>query len=63
MPYALERFGNQAIVINTKTGKHFSTNPIPLASAKRQIRLLQRKEHEKAPKRIAPVVETPTTQG
>lgn len=40
MPYALERWGNKAIVTNTQTGHHFSTSPIPLANAKAQLRLL-----------------------
>lgn len=41
MPYALERWGkNKAIVVNSQTGKHFSTSPIPLATAKKQMRLL-----------------------
>jgi hypothetical protein len=40
MPYALEKFGHKAIVINTQTGHHFSRQPIPLASAKAQLRLL-----------------------
>jgi bifunctional DNA-binding transcriptional regulator/antitoxin component of YhaV-PrlF toxin-antitoxin module len=40
MPYFLERYGNKAIVVNTKTGKHHSLEPIPLKNAKAQMRLL-----------------------
>ena len=46
MPYALERWGNKAIVVNSKTGKHFSNSPIPLVNAKKQMRLLYLKEKE-----------------
>ena len=48
MPYALERWGNKAIVVNTKTGKHFSNSPIPLTNAKKQMSLLNMKEKEKS---------------
>lgn len=41
MPYSLEHYGNKAIVVNTQTGKHYSTMPIPIQSAKRQMRVLQ----------------------
>ena len=47
MPFHLElgsdgrSYGGKAIVVNTQTGKHSSTKPIPLASAKRQMRVLQ----------------------
>lgn len=37
----MEKWGDKRIVVNTKTGKHFSTSPIPLAQAKKQMRLLQ----------------------
>ena len=52
MPYHLElgsdghSFKGKAIVVNTKTGKHFSTSPIPLARAKAQMRLLYMKERQ-----------------
>lgn len=45
MPYALERWGKGAIVVDSKTGKHFSRSPIPLVDAKKQMRLLQAVEH------------------
>lgn len=53
MPYHLELGSSghnfpkgRAIVVNTKTGKHFSNAPIPLANAKKQIRLLEMKERQ-----------------
>ena len=45
MPYALEHWGNKAIVVNTQSGKHKSLSPIPLANAKKQLRLLNAVEH------------------
>ncbi len=48
MPYALEHWGKKAIVVNSKTGKHFSNSPIPLTNAKAQMRLLYLKEKEKS---------------
>ena len=45
MPYALETWGSKAIVVNTKTGKHFENAPIPLQRAKKQLRLLNAIEH------------------
>ena len=58
MPYALERypglaggashrFAGKAIVVNTKTGHHFSNEPIPTKKAEAQMRLLQSVEHKK----------------
>jgi hypothetical protein len=47
MPYHLElgsdghSFRGKAIVVNTKTGKHYSSKPIALASAKAQKRVLE----------------------
>lgn len=52
MPYHLElgsdgrSFKGKAIVVNSKTGKHFSTSPIPIANAKAQKRLLESKEKQ-----------------
>ena len=43
MPYAIEHWKNKGIVVNTQTGKHFSTAPIPLDKAKAQLRLLESK--------------------
>ena len=52
MPYALEHWGkSKAIVVNTQTGKHFSTSPIPLATAKKQMRLLYGIESGMIPKK------------
>ena len=52
MPYHLEQGSDghgfptgKAIVVNTATGKHYSASPIPLATAKKQMRLLQAVEH------------------
>ena len=45
MPYVLERYGDKAIVVNSKTHKHHSLAPIPLASAKKQMRLLNAVDH------------------
>jgi len=47
MPFALERWGKKAIVVNSQTGKHFSNSPIPLTNAKAQMRLLKEKEKSK----------------
>ena len=48
MPYALERWGSKAIVVNTKTGKHYSGKPISIENAKAQMRVLQQaKEKQK----------------
>jgi hypothetical protein len=48
MPYHLELGSDghnfphgKAIVVNTKTGKHYSSKPISLASAKAQKRVLE----------------------
>lgn len=47
MPFHLElgsdgnSFGGKAIVVNSKTGKHYSSSPIPLAKAKAQKKLLE----------------------
>jgi len=47
MPYHLELgsgghpFKGKAIVVNTQTGKHYSSNPIPLVRAEAQMRMLQ----------------------
>ena len=51
MPYHLElgsgghSFGKgKAIVVNSKTGRHYSGHPIPIQSAKAQLRVLQQAE-------------------
>lgn len=51
MPYVLEKGSEghkfaqgKAIVVNAKTGRHFSKMPIPLATAKAQMRVLQAAE-------------------
>ena len=47
MPYHLElgsdghSFKGKAIVVNTQSGKHHSTKPIPIEKAKAQMRLLE----------------------
>jgi len=40
MPYALERWGDKAIVVNSKSGRHYSSKPIPVSNAKAQMRVL-----------------------
>lgn len=44
MPLKLERWGDKAIVVNTKTGKHYSTTPITIQKAKAQMRVLEAAE-------------------
>ena len=51
MPYALERYGNKAIVVNTKSGKHHSLSPIPLVKAQAQKRVLEAAAEKETPKR------------
>jgi hypothetical protein len=41
MPYKLERYGDKAIVVNAKSGKHYSDEPIALKSARSQMAALQ----------------------
>jgi hypothetical protein len=52
MPYFLElgsggdgvkyhSYKGKAIVVNSDTGKHYSTKPIPMEKAKKQVRLLE----------------------
>jgi hypothetical protein len=54
MPYHLElgsdghSFKGKAIVVNTQTGKHFSTLPIPVKRAKAQMRLLESVEKKQS---------------
>ena len=53
MPYHLElgsdghKFAGKAIVVNTQSGKHYSTTPIPLKKAEAQKRILERAEKQK----------------
>ena len=44
MPYKIERWGEKGIVVNSKTGKHYSSKPLPLSSAKAQLRVLKAAE-------------------
>jgi len=45
MPYDIVKTGqDKGFVVNTKTGRHFSRSPIPLANAERQLRLLNTSE-------------------
>lgn len=44
MPYGIEKYGDKAIVVNTKTHEHYSKKPIPLINAERQINILQMAE-------------------
>jgi len=41
MPFGLEHWGKKAIVVNTQTGKHYSTKPIQISKAKAQKRILE----------------------
>ena len=41
MPYILERYGDKAIVVKAKSGRHHSLKPIPLQDAKAQMRVLE----------------------
>ena len=52
MPYALEHWGNKAIVVNKDTGKHYSKTPIPLTNAKAQMKLLYGVEAGMVPKKM-----------
>ena len=58
MPYHLElgsdghSFGGKAIVVNTMSGRHYSTRPITMEKAEAQKRILERSE-----KRTRPVKE------
>lgn len=51
MPLALERWGDKAIVTNTRTGKHYSTMPISIQKAKAQMRVLEAAEKKKSEKK------------
>jgi len=58
MPYHLElgsdghSFHGKAIVVNSQTGEHKSNQPIPMAKANAQMRILEGVEaHESAPKK------------
>lgn len=53
MPHHLElgsdghSFKGKAIVVNTQSGKHYSTKPIPIEKAKAQMRLLESYDKKK----------------
>jgi hypothetical protein len=54
MPYHIERSSGgkrfpkgYGIVVNSKTGQHFSLKPIPIARAEAQMRLLNMMEYKK----------------
>lgn len=53
MPFHLElgsgdySFKGKAIVVNTKTGRHYSNMPIPLEKAKSQLRVLEQATKKK----------------
>jgi len=54
MPYHIETASagkkfpkGYGIVVNTKTGQHFSLKPIPMARAEAQMRLLHMMENRK----------------
>lgn len=54
MPYTLHHLlGGKGLVMNTKTGKHFEKNPIPIKKAEAQLRLLRGIEHGMVPKKKA----------
>jgi hypothetical protein len=41
MPYIIERWGKKGIVVNSQSGKHYSSSPIPIANAEKQLNLLR----------------------
>lgn len=41
-------YKGKAIVVNSKTGKHHSLSPIPLAKAKAQKRVLEQVKNDKS---------------
>ena len=53
MPYHLElgsdgkSFNGKAIVVNTMSGRHYSSTPIPLKKAEAQKRVLEQAERTK----------------
>lgn len=47
MPYKLERWGDKAIVVNSMTGKHYSSSPIPVVDATKQMRILEAYKRDK----------------
>lgn len=51
MPYHLERYGDKAIVVNTKTGRHHSLQPIALTKAEAQKRVLEAAMKKEAKKK------------
>jgi len=58
MPFHLElgsdghKFHGKAIVVNTKTGRHYSLAPIPLEKAKAQMRVLESVTRGKDEKKV-----------
>jgi len=58
MPYHLElgsdgkSFHGKAIVVNTKTGLHYSLAPIPIKKAKAQMRVLEAAAKKKGEKNV-----------
>jgi hypothetical protein len=56
MPYQLEKssgghsFNGMAIVVNTKSNKHYSAIPIPIKKAKAQKRVLEAAEKKEKQK-------------
>lgn len=62
MPFVLERypgaaggtshrFAGKAIVVNTKSGHHYSNEPIPTKKAEAQMRLLESLERKESGKK------------
>jgi hypothetical protein len=55
MPFHLETgsdgksYNGKAIVVNTMSGRHYSTEPIRMQKAKAQMRILEAAEKEKPP--------------
>jgi hypothetical protein len=53
MPFHLElgsdghKFKGKAIVVNSQSGKHYSSSPIPIVKAKAQMRVLEGIEYRK----------------
>ena len=53
-------FGGKAIVVNTKTGKHYSSEPISREKAEAQMRILKAADDPPKEKWIQKVVSSPS---
>ena len=60
MPFALEKWNDKAIVVNTQTGKHYSQVPISREKAEAQMRLLKNYVDKGEPKKDPPADDPPS---